>query len=277
MRGFRDWKNKKNGFYVSELHYTADPAKQTDEWRESAKHGMTEKAWQTEFELSWEVYSGTPVFGKEFKKELHVCEERYEPDPDLPILRGWDFGGNHAVVTAQNRRGRLYLIDEFANLGYNTRRIGQEVIEACSDLYPENRHYIEYIDPSGLWDNSKAAEGRACAQILREVYGLQLVPGIQAVQTRIDSVMKLLINLKEGEPMLRVNPGMLLTIQAFQSAYAYPETIAKNQKINKPEKTHPFSDLMDCIQYIATKYQNQVHAVNQRQFFDNFDDGIVEF
>lgn len=275
MQGYKQWKNKGNGFAVCELHYTADENKRTKEWKKAAQSGMTHKAWQTEFEMSWEVYSGEPVFGKEFKRELHVLPERYEPDPDLPILRGWDFGGNHAVVTAQVKNGRLYLLDEWANLGYNTRRIGLEIVEDCTELYPDCNKYIDYVDPSGLWDNSKAAEGRACAEILRDVYNFEIVPGIQSVRKRIDSVMKLLISLKGGVPLLQVNPGMTLTIQGFQSAYAYPEKEKANVKVDKPEKSHPYSDLMDCIQYIATKMR---HLDTEKRFnWGKFDDGSRSF
>lgn len=275
--GLRVWKNKGNGFTVCELHYTADPAKRTKEWKRQAKSGMTQKAWDTEFEISWEVYSGQPVFGKEFNKDLHVLKTRREPDPEYPILRGWDFGGNHAVVTAQVIGGCLYLLDEWPTLGYNTRRIGQEIISDCHALYPEINHYVDYVDPSGLWDNSKAAEGKACAQILKEVYSLKVVPGIQSVTKRIDSVMYLLTTIKEGKPLIQINPELPITIQAFQSAYAYPENPPKNVKANRPEKTHPYSDLMDCIQYIATKTTGNSKSEEVSSFLEDFDDGAIRF
>lgn len=274
---YREWRNPGNGLFCVEIHYKADPAKRDPKYKEQLKAllDMDEKQWQMEMELSWEQFAGTPVFGHEFRKEWHVLKERYEPDPELPILRGWDFGGNHAVVTAQIKKGRLYLLDEWPALGFNTRRIGQEIIDDCLELYPECRRYIDYVDPSGLWDNSKAAEGRACAQILKEVYNMEVVPGIQSVRKRLDSVMELLITLKDGVPLLQVNPNMSVTIQAFQSAYAYPEKSKANVKVDRPEKTHPHSDLMDCVQYMVTKMRSL--KVDKRFDLGKFDDGARTF
>lgn len=277
MRGFKSRINKGNGFYVAELHYTADPAKRGVEWKRAAMNGMSQKDWDNEMELSWEHYSGQPVFASEFNLETNVLKERREPDPDFPILRGWDFGGNHAVITAQVISNRMYLIDEWPALGYNTRNIAKKVISECNQMYPNNDKYIDYIDPSGLYDNSKAAEGRACAEILRDVYEMDIVPGIQSVRTRLDCVMSLLTTMQGGLPNLLVNPEMPVTIQAFQGAYAYPEQEKKNVKVTNPEKSHPYSDVMDCIQYIATRATSGAGAGAGDAFVYEFDDGAVDF
>jgi hypothetical protein len=251
MKGYKEWKNKNNGFTCIQLHYTADPNKRSKEWRKSAEFGMDAKAWATEMELSWETYAGEPVYGREFTQEMHVLNSRYEPDSYYPFLiRGWDFGGNHSCVVAQYMRGVLYVIDEYPNMGYNTRRIAREVAEDCNLKYGNEFNYVDVIDPSGMWEG-KTSDGKACGDVMREL-GMELCPGVQDVSRRIDSVMKLLVSLKEGKPCLRVNPSCNMLIKGFLGGYHYPEKETKNQKHNKPVKDE-YSHIHDALQYVCTR------------------------
>lgn len=250
MKGLKTWKNKNNGFQCVQLHYSADPKKRTKEWKKAAQFGMDHKAWQTEMELSWEVYAGEPVYGKEFNREIHIPEERIEPNPDYPMLiRGWDFGGNHSCAIMQYIRGRMDVFDEYANVGYNTRRIAKEITEDCAIRYGREFHYIEAIDPSGMWEG-KTSTGLACADIMREM-GLRIAPGDQDPTRRVDSVMKFLVTLHEGRPAFRINKECPVAIEGFLGGYHYPEKVTKNQKHNRPEK-NGFSHVHDAIQYGCT-------------------------
>ena len=152
ITGLTHYMNKNNGFCAIKLHYTADPAKRTDEWKRKARFGMDAKAWLTEMEMSWQTYAGEPVYGTEFARDVHILSEEFQPDPEYPqLLRGWDFGGNHSCIVAQYLRGTLYVIDEYANMGYNTRRIARQIQEDCNLKYGPNFRYLDVIDPSGMW------------------------------------------------------------------------------------------------------------------------------
>lgn len=249
--GFKHGINKGNGFAWVQLHYTADPAKRSQEWKQRAKHGMSEKAWLTEMELSWESYAGEPVYGSEFNRELHIMDETFEPDPEYPqLLRGWDFGGNHSCVVAQYLNGTLYVLDEYANMGYNTRRIATQIQEDCALRWGENFTFTDIIDPSGMWEG-KTSDGKACADIMREL-GMELIPGEQDPSRRIDAVMRLLVTMQGGKPKLQLNSSCKMLIEGFLGGYAYPEKIGKNVKKAKPEKGE-HSHIHDALQYVATK------------------------
>ena len=246
--------NKNNGFMVVKLHYTADPAKRSEEWKRQAKFGMDQKAWLTEMEMSWQTYAGEPVFGTEFTRDLHILEDEFSPNPECPqILRGWDFGGNHSCIVAQYLRGTLYVIDEYANMGYNTRRIARQIQEDCNLKYGPNFRYVDIIDPSGMWEG-KTSDGKACGDIMREL-GMELVPGIQDVSRRIDSVMKLVVTLEHGRPKLVVNSQCKMLIEGFIGGYHYPEKETKTAKKTKPEKNE-YSHIHDALQYVCTRLES---------------------
>lgn len=252
--GLRIWKNPGNGFSCAQLHYTADPKKRSDEWKKRASYGMEAKAWNCEMELSWENFAGAPVYGVEFNRELHITKESLRPDPRQPtLIRGLDFGGNHACVVVQYINGTLYVLKEYANLGYNTRRIVPEIVQDCNLTFGPGFRYIEVIDPSGLHEG-KTSTGVACADVMRDL-SLEIVPGIQDVTRRIDSVMQFLIGLNRGKPAFQIDPSCRMLIDGFLGGYAYPEKETQNQKINRPVKNE-YSHIHDALQYACTRIES---------------------
>jgi len=250
LQGFKSYKNKNNGFAVFELHYTADPKKRSKEWKRQASSGMSKQQWDTEMELSWETYSGEAVYGKEFNRELHIMKKQMLPESDIPIFRGWDFGGNQSCVMCQFIDGCLYVLDELPNAGHNTRQFAPQVMHFCNEHYGVEFHYIDVIDPSAMWEG-KTAGGLACADIMREL-GLTPVPGLQSPDKRIDAVMKLLVTMRNGHPCLQINPNCAMLISGFLGGYHYPEKLIKNRKMDRPEKNE-FSHVADALQYVATR------------------------
>lgn len=250
--GFEISKNSGNGFTCVRLHYTADPAKRTEEWKKKAFYGMDAKAINTEYEIGWESYAGQPVYGMEFSRDAHVLPARREPDlnANATLIRGWDFGGNHSCVVVQYIKGTIYVIDEYPNMGYNTRRIVKDVKEDCSLKYGSGFHYVDVIDPSGEWEG-KTSEGKACATVMREL-GLEIVPGIQEPTQRIDAVMKFLTGMNKGKPAILFNPGMKMLFDGFVGGYHYPDKETQNQKKNKPVKNE-YSHIHDALQYACTR------------------------
>jgi len=80
------------GIHVVRLHYTADPEKRSDEWKQAAAAGMSSRAWAKEYEIDWTVASGLPVYGDVFVREIHVAKEPLLAYPERAIYRGWDYG-----------------------------------------------------------------------------------------------------------------------------------------------------------------------------------------
>lgn len=250
-KGFSLHTNRVNGFRVMSLHYEADPAKRSQEWKKKAKHGMNKKAWDTEMELSWETYAGEGVYTSEFNKDLHVSETALEPSEENPTLvRGWDFGGNHSCIVTQYVNGQVRVLKEYANVGFNTRKIAAMIAEDCNQTYGYFYRFVDVIDPSGMWEG-KTSTGLACADVMRELK-MKIVPGEQDPTRRVDSVMQFLTQLKAGKPGLLIDPSCRMLIDGFMGGYHYPEKETKNQKRNKPEKNE-YSHIHDALQYACTR------------------------
>lgn len=61
LYGIRLWKNRRNGYYVVRIHYTADPAKRDPKWAERTKSGLAQYMWDQEYEIDFSARSGQPA------------------------------------------------------------------------------------------------------------------------------------------------------------------------------------------------------------------------
>jgi len=87
--GVEQWENPRNGLVVCRLHYTADPAKRTPEWKTAAARNQHPRAWRREYEIDWTSPEGDPVI-PEYQDEKHTRDFLW--DRSLRLLRFWDFG-----------------------------------------------------------------------------------------------------------------------------------------------------------------------------------------
>src|SRR4030042_5084386 len=81
-------KNNKNGFAVARIHYSLDARKNTPEWIAMAKRGMTDRAWNREYEMDYTIFAGKTFF-PEFK-EYNIADNHYQDRETL--YRAWDYG-----------------------------------------------------------------------------------------------------------------------------------------------------------------------------------------
>ena len=103
MTGIEVWDNPSNGFTVIDLHYTANPAKRSEEFRKGLKAGLPIRKYRMEYERSWETHEGKPVY-EDFNPELHFTAKPIYIEPTLPLILGWDFGLTPACALVQLER-----------------------------------------------------------------------------------------------------------------------------------------------------------------------------
>ena len=89
MPGVTEWLCPRNGVYVAELHYTADPAKRDPQWKKAAQQGMPPRGWQREMEIAFDLAAGEPVLPEYVPAEMR---RPFPVNPGARLLRGWDFG-----------------------------------------------------------------------------------------------------------------------------------------------------------------------------------------
>lgn len=247
MEGITLWRNPKNKFFIFQLHYSADPAKRSPEWRERIRSKMPRRDWNREYELQWDAYDGLPVYG-DWNKNLHA-----KPDLGaqigLPLLRGWDFGLTPACVVAQLQGRTLVVLQEFTEINMGADRFSDLVLPKMNVIFP-GFQFIDFIDPAGV-NRDQSAEG-SCAKIL-DSKGLNCIPGAVAFHERQKAVEKFLTSRDNDGANFQIDQyNCPLLIRGFEGGYRYPEAALGKE----PRQLHPIKDEHshphDALQYIAT-------------------------
>lgn len=246
-----------NGYVSMGLHYSADPGRDTATpqgklWFEKERKKWPSREWGTEFEMSRATYGGHGVFSDDFSKALHVVDEDFEPRKNTPILRGWDFAGNHSIVFAQYIGGILYVIDELPNIGWHTRQVVPAVLEYSAQKYPEHI-FLELPDPTAFdrGRNDVDGESNVDRMVSMGIPRRSIIKvSTNRQEPRLDAVLKLLRSLEKKTPKLQISSNCNVIITGMEGAYQFKEKLTAVQskpQIIKNEFSHP----MDALQYLA--------------------------
>lgn len=246
-----------NGYVSLSLHYSADPARDPDtstgkQWYEKERRKLGKRRWDTEMELSRETYGGHGVFSDDYNPDIHLLKGKIEPRANLPLLRGWDFAGNHSVAICQYVDGVLYVVDELPNIGWHTRDVVPNVLEYCAQHYPDHS-FLDIPDPSGFDKGRNDVDGESNIDRMVSM-GIDrrriIKPQTNRQDPRIDAVLKLLTTNVKGKPKLQISVicGMIDT--GLKGAYQFKDKLLANQSrpvIVKNEYSH----IIDALQYVA--------------------------
>lgn len=94
QQGLKIWRNANNRFVICRLHYSADPAKRSPEWKREAASGMTPEKFAREFEIDWTAVMGAKVFPEATNRKPDIVIPLPYPDfgPDVRYWGGLDYG-----------------------------------------------------------------------------------------------------------------------------------------------------------------------------------------
>lgn len=259
------WQNRKNKFTVFQLHYTADPAKRTKEFKEHIRQSMPIRDYLMEYELNWESWEGLPVF-PDWDKSRHGSIEKIRPLVGLPLLRGWDFGLTPACIVAQLQGDTLVVLKEFTAINMGADRFSDIVLRECANLFPpwsdKRTQWKDFIDPSGEF--RKDTDEGTCAKILDQK-GVNPIPGAIAWEERRTSVEHFLTRFTKDGSCLKVNISECPQIvKGFDGGYRYSDRAAEVEpnKIRpiKNEYSHPH----DGLQMICSRITQMRHSTGRR-------------
>lgn len=241
------------GIHVLRVHYTADPDKRSEQWKEEQRRGMTYAAWEREYEISFSVFDGKAWY-PEFRYDFHVAKAPLAYSEGRPILRGWDYGLTPATVFTQTTaKGQLMLLyPELQSTDCGILAHGK-VVKAESATYFRNTPFTDYGDPAG---NQRAqTDEKTANQVLRAEYGISVLPGHVAFEARDTAIRKLLTTMTpDGQPMLIVDPRCAWIIAAFTGGYHRKEVAGRY--LEEPEKNE-YSHIIDAFGYVAAMVAGQ--------------------
>lgn len=179
------------------------------------------------------------------------------PHHTLYVRRGGkpSWNGNTPACTFSQvlPNGQWLIFDELVATGMGADRFSDEVLEHCSRAFRGHADFDDLGDPSG--DTRVQTDEATCFEILRSK-GIQIRGGEQNLALRLESVRKPLRTLGDnGEPRLVIHPRCRNVRKAFLGAYYYRRLQMNAERFaSEPEKNHPFSDLMDTIEYRAVEH-----------------------
>ncbi len=246
FKGFKVWRNKKNGFTVALLHYSADPEK-GEAWVDSIKRNMAPDQWEQEYEINWGAYIGKRFF-QSFKTVEHVRE--LDALPGKPVLRGWDFGFHFpAVVFCQiDDRDRLMILDEYHTPDVELERFSLEVIDYSQRRFP-GLVFRDYCDPAGSQRSDKTP--RTSIEILNKHGIYPVYRWCRDEQYAWGLIRQQLLRRPDGKTGLLVDPRCRLIVEGFESRMRY-RSFSESRRIKEEAvEEHPFIDLFDALKYLV--------------------------
>jgi hypothetical protein len=214
---------------------------------------------------------GTLVFAGSFNYGFHTTTESIEPIPMAPVIVGQDFGRwPCAVLTQMDRQtNRVLVLEEIiAKDMALERHLNENLIPVMGSSRYLSNPFVIVGDPAG--DQRNTLYEMTSFDMLRN-RGLIAVPApTNDIEARLMAVTHLLLQQRAGGPAILIDANRCPTlIQAMRSMYKFKKTRQGTTNAT-PEKTNPWSDIMDALQYACLAhsggFQNvlNVHVNRQR-------------
>lgn len=203
--------------------------------------------------------AGKPVY-EGFDREIHVAKSEIGFVPGLELVIGVDTSTNSLNPAAVFKQvlppGRIAAIDElYLGHGVGSARFGEALKLRIEERYSEATTIRIFIDPAAEHGGDKEGGQLAAMDIIAMITGLPvLIPanGSNELGLRLDAVKGELRGYLEPDTTMLICPVRCpLLIRAMEGKYRYKKkpATASFEYEEKPEKTHPESDICDADQY----------------------------
>lgn len=194
--------------------------------------------------------SGQAVFRASFKPSFHIVDHESIIVPDSALIMiGQDFGRTPASLLSMiDPRGRLVIFDELISEDMGIEQFAQTKLRPLLyDKYSFNR-VVMVGDPKG---RDKTQVGELSPFDVLKGLGFEIHPApTNSIEPRLLAVEQYLLQQSDGGPMLMISDACTNLTTAMKSLYRYKRKLTGTLD-DKPEKSHPWSDLADCLQYLC--------------------------
>jgi len=216
---------------------------------------------------------GTPVYGRQFKREWHVAPRPIDFNPLYPLLEGWDFGEEKpAVVWFQYLRhlAAIRVLWSVKGSEMFLETFAPKAIALRKKMFPLAHDVQSWCDPTGATgnggmqntpvellhqlgvpvrytENANQAPIRASAIQILGGYMLRTAtdgsPGFQMSPISTEFVW-------QGESLIEQHNSKILTT-AFTAGYIWDDKAPSDAhpNVRKPKKGTRYDDLMNALEY----------------------------
>lgn len=160
QEGLDIWKNEHNRFVICRLHYSADPAKRSEEWLAESKAGMSQARHAKEYEIQWDALDGQKVFPEivQYRSQIVIPRDSVTFGDHQYYWAGYDHGMRNPaafIVFTVDESGTIYAVWEMYEPCTNMLDFVTKM-KACP-YWNRIKHIV--ADPA-LWDKrGYSAEG----------------------------------------------------------------------------------------------------------------------
>jgi hypothetical protein len=253
--------NPKNKFCVARVHYSCDPEKSTPEWKAKAREGLSDRGWNREYEITYDVYAGLPVYS-DFKRGVHV--KAFDVPANATLYRGWDFGYNHPamVVVYINEFDQFCVKDEILGEHEGIKEFGLRAKRHCQLKFP-GASWLDACDDAGKQVNDKSNE--TSIQVLNND-PINIYPVFRAsgINEGLEIIRQRLLIRNDGKPGFIIHPDCKILIDSFMGGYRYPEKKEGTPEDEKPLKDGYYEHLCDALRELAINYLEMAQTSNNR-------------
>jgi len=194
--------------------------------------------------------SGQAVFRSSFRPDFHVTNAPLHLTDGYPIMLGQDFGRTPAtLITQVDVRGRLIVFGEQTSTDMGLEQFVQTLLKpTLARTYPGAPVFV-VADPAGR-QKSQINEESPFDALQRLGFKAYSAP-TNDIDTRLRAVEQLFLRNVDGGPAIIISGvGCPILVRALKFDYRYRRKNTGDLE-DKPEKSHPASDIADCLQYPA--------------------------
>lgn len=206
------------------------------------------------------VTDDRPVYGHEYRDEVHCPAGDVFALNGVPLTLGFDFGLRPAMVVAQiTPFGQLRLLDEVVTPESGWGRgldqfLSEDVIPFLSHSYPRSTWDFQvWGDPAGE-SGAEADNTLNCFTVLAK-HGLAGRPPISsnALQPRINAVKGFLMKMVDGQPGLVISKRCVTIRKGFRHGYHFQrvQVSGQDRMYRDTPKKNFYSHVHDAVQYAA--------------------------
>lgn len=167
------------------------------------------------------VTGGVPVFKGFYNEALHIRPD-IKFDPELPLIRGWDFGHGeaHCGFWQRTKSMRLEKLAELVGQGQFAEAYADDVQSYTKAHFPfVPKGVIDYGDHAGNQDNMTGNT----VQVINKRLGIRMhTQAFGNIDPGLDHMRKLLSETRDnGIPRITYHPRCLKTRTAMRFGYYY--------------------------------------------------------
>lgn len=213
---------------------------------------------------------GKPVYEK-FNRLIHVARFRLDFDQRGELGIGIDVSTNTlnpAAVFGQVAGARIKVIDEeYLGHGVGPARFAEALRRKIDEHYSMARKIRIWCDPAAEFGADREGGQLAALEIMGAILRLPVMVafgGSNELGMRLDAVKTELRGYHEPDSELLICPEKCpQLLEGFDGKYRFKrrKETASTEFEEQPEKTHPWSDLHDALQYLIGGFRGRAGVI----------------